>query len=51
MTENNFDIAFVLNEQKDVVTSFYRLMQWDDLLTEEDNISDVFVQGFIDGTG
>lgn len=26
-------------------------MQWDDLLTEDDNTFDVFVQGFIDGTG
>lgn len=43
-------IIYIARNPKDVVTSFFRLMQWDDLLSDNDNTFDAFVEGFIDGT-
>lgn len=44
-------IIYVARNPKDIVTSFFRLMQWGDGLTEQDSTWDLFVDAFVSGTG
>ncbi|XP_053373512.1 sulfotransferase 4A1-like [Mercenaria mercenaria] len=43
-------IIYIARNPKDVVTSFFRLMQWGNELVEGDKTFDLFVDGFIKGT-
>lgn len=43
-------MIYMARNAKDIVTSLYRLMQWQDELRENDNTWDLFFQTFIDGT-
>jgi hypothetical protein len=44
-------IIYVARNPKDIVTSFFRLMQWGDGLNETDGTWDLFVDAFVSGTG
>ncbi|XP_045170042.2 sulfotransferase 4A1-like [Mercenaria mercenaria] len=44
-------IIYIARNPKDLVTSFYRLMQWGDQLEEGDKTFHQFIDAFINGTG
>jgi hypothetical protein len=41
----------MVRNPKDVVTSFYRLMQWGDQLVDGDKSFDQFIDAFVEGKG
>lgn len=43
---SNLQIIYMIRNPKDVVTSFYRLMQWEGF-----KMLDFYVSSFVDGTG
>ncbi|XP_060565968.1 sulfotransferase 4A1-like [Ruditapes philippinarum] len=44
-------IIYLVRNPKDVVTSFYRLMQWGDQLVDGDKSFDQFIDAFVEGKG
>ncbi|KAL4233033.1 Sulfotransferase domain [Mactra antiquata] len=44
-------IIYICRNPKDIASSFFRLMQWADLLLEEEKSFDYFIEEFVNGTG